>query len=97
MSNALIEMYLKCGALEKAREVCEQLPDRNVASWTILMAGYVERGLGEEAMDCFRKMKNEGIFPDIVTYICILKACAAIGSLEIGEDIHAKVREHRVY
>jgi pentatricopeptide repeat protein len=93
LSNTLIDMYIKCGELEEAREVCRQLPERNVASWTILMGGYIELGLGEEAMECFRRMENEGLRPDVVAYICILKSCAVVGSLQTGRGIDDEVRK----
>eukprot|EP00250_Pteridium_aquilinum_P027703 c35530_g1_i1 orf=207-584(+) len=45
IGNTLVNMYAKCGALEKAREVFNKLPARNVASWNVLIAGYAHHGL----------------------------------------------------
>ena len=87
LGTALIDMYAKCGALETAHHVFNELPDRNVFCWSALISGYAKEGLGYEALECFRQMVDEGVSPNVVTYACILKACAAIGSLEIGEDI----------
>ena len=93
LGNALIDMYAKLGALEKARAVCDHLEDRDVVSWTILIDGYVQNGLANEALECFRKMEDEGVPPSEVSYICILKACSTLGSLEIGQDIDAQIRK----
>ena len=92
LGNALVDMYAKCGALDKAREVFEKLPVRNVVTWSSLMAGYVQYGLGDEALKCFREIGNAVFSLDGVTYTCILKACGLVGSLEIGEDICTEVR-----
>jgi pentatricopeptide repeat protein len=96
LNNALVDMYSKCGALKKAREMFEQLQERNVVSWTALISGYAEAGLGEEALKCFKSMQNEGVMPNAVTYVATLKACGMMGSVEIGEDLHADIRKHRL-
>eukprot|EP00250_Pteridium_aquilinum_P022737 c2563_g1_i1 orf=199-918(+) len=48
VGNALIDMYGKCGALTKAKQVFDSLPVRNVVTWTSLLGGYAECGHGEE-------------------------------------------------
>ena len=93
VTTALVATYSKCGSLNRARELFDQLRVPNVVSWTTLIDAYTQHGLGKEAIECFKKMQNEGICPDAVTYICILKACSIVGSLEIGEDIDAEVRK----
>jgi pentatricopeptide repeat protein len=92
LGNALVDMYAKCGALEKARDVFQQLPSRTVVSWTSMISGYAENGLGDEALKCFWKMKDAGIAPNSVTYTCALKACSIVQALEIGEGICAEAR-----
>ena len=38
-------------------------------------------------------MRNEGIDPDVVTYICVLKACCSICCLQVGEEIYDEVKD----
>lgn len=92
LCTALVDMYVKCGKLAKAQEAFNEIPTRNVASWTALIDGYAERGLGNEALSCYKQMQDEDLSPNAVTYVCILKACGNIGALEKGEEIHAEVR-----
>ena len=40
LGNALVDLYAKCGMLTKAEETLEELPIRNVVSWTAIIAGY---------------------------------------------------------
>ncbi|KAI5056071.1 hypothetical protein GOP47_0029592, partial [Adiantum capillus-veneris] len=91
LGTALVDMYVKCGALKKAREVLEELPSRNVISWNVLVAGYTQHGRGEEALHCFQQMQQEGLPPDAVTFACILKACGRIGRPSSAEQIHAAI------
>lgn len=88
LGNALIDMYTKCGSLTEAREVLEQLPIRDVISWTSLIAGYAENGCGKEALKCLERMQEDGISPTAATLICSLKACGSMGSIEKGREIH---------
>ncbi|KAI5069866.1 hypothetical protein GOP47_0016167 [Adiantum capillus-veneris] len=91
LGNALVDMYAKCGALENAREVLDKLQGRGVATWTALIAGYVQHGLDDDALSCYGQMRGEGTYPDDVTFGCILKACGNLGALQKGTEIHAEV------
>lgn len=91
LCNALLSMYTKCGALSKAQEMFDQLPARNVISWNALMTGYVQQGFGDKALACYGQMLDEGLSPNAVTYLCILKACSSIRAVDKGESIHAEL------
>eukprot|EP00250_Pteridium_aquilinum_P021025 c25013_g19_i1 orf=2-346(+) len=87
-------MYVKCGALAKGQKIFDDLPVRNLVSWTALVAGYAEYGHGQEALDCFKLMQHEGLSPDAVSFACILKACGGIGAASRGQKLHAEVVKH---
>ncbi|KAI5058787.1 hypothetical protein GOP47_0026957 [Adiantum capillus-veneris] len=91
LENSLLDMYAKCGALAKAKLVFQELHRRDVVSWNVLMGGYCEHGLGEEALRCFELMSNDALLPDEVTYSYTLKACSSIGAAEKGREIHAEI------
>ena len=74
LCNALVDMYTKCGALTKAKQVLlHELPARNVVTWNTLISGYAREGQGQEALNCFEQMQREGIAPDAISLLCILK------------------------
>ncbi|KAH7404202.1 hypothetical protein KP509_15G015100 [Ceratopteris richardii] len=91
LGNALMIMYIKCGYLMKAQQVFDELPNRNVVSWTALITGYCLHGHGEEALSCFDKMKKNGFSPNVMTFSCIIKACGSIGAAEKGEEIFVEI------
>eukprot|EP00250_Pteridium_aquilinum_P019611 c24491_g7_i3 orf=3-323(+) len=86
-------MYAKCGALKKGRQVFDELPVRNVVSWTALISGCAENGLGEEGLKCWEQMCLEGVSPNAVTFVCSLKNCCIVGALEKGLEIHIAIAE----
>ena len=91
LCNALLDMYAKCGLLTKAQKVFDRIPVRDVVSWTSIIAGYTEHGHGEEAIMAFELMYMEGVRPDVVTFLCVLKACGHIRDMVKGEEVHAKI------
>eukprot|EP00250_Pteridium_aquilinum_P020353 c24790_g13_i1 orf=179-2359(-) len=91
IGNTLIDMYVKCGSLEEAQKVFEHLPHRDVVSWAAIIAGFSEHGRGFSAVDCFDKMREEGIEADRVTFLFLLKACGSIGALRKGKVIHEHI------
>ena len=91
LGNALVDMYAKCGNLEKAQKVLEDLPFRDVISWNSLISGYAQHGQGYESLYCFEKMQREGISPNLVTFICILQGCGSLRDVKYGIKIHEEI------
>ena len=91
LGNALIHLYAKCGILTKAQEVFNDLPFRNVVSWNALISGYTQHCRGHEALNCFEQMQGEGLSPNGITFLCIVKACGSIGALDKGKQIQEEV------
>jgi pentatricopeptide repeat protein len=82
LGNALVDMYAKCGKLDKAQRALEELPIRTVVAWSSLLAGYARQSDGYNALMCFEQMQNEGICPNDVTFSCVLNACGHAGRLD---------------
>ena len=91
LASSLISMYAKCGIISKAQQIHDEFQARNVVTWNAMITGYARHGQALEALNCYGRMKNEGIFPNHVTFICILKACGIIGAIDKGKQIHSKV------
>ncbi|XP_059069664.1 pentatricopeptide repeat-containing protein At1g11290, chloroplastic-like isoform X1 [Cryptomeria japonica] len=96
VATALVDMYAKCGSINKARELFDRMPERNVVSWTAMIAGYAQNGFVEKALDTFKQMKLAGIKPNSTTFASILPACAKMGALELGMDIHQSITDRGI-
>ncbi|XP_059066132.1 putative pentatricopeptide repeat-containing protein At3g49142 [Cryptomeria japonica] len=82
--SALIEMYAKCGSIDMAREMFENIPQRNVISWNAMISGYAQNGFCKDALKLFELMKHSGTHPDHVSFTCVLLACSHVGLVEEG-------------
>ncbi|GKV35633.1 hypothetical protein SLEP1_g43878 [Rubroshorea leprosula] len=88
ISNTLIDMYSKCKCIDKALEVFHGIPDKDVISWTSIILGLRLNNRCFEALMFFRHMK-QNTKPNSVTLLSVLSACARIGALTSGKEIHA--------
>lgn len=84
LGTALVNMYAKCGRLEDARGLFEAMPERNVVSWSAMIAAYALHGLSEEVLHLSRRMQLDGVIPNKVTLVSILCACSHAGLVEEG-------------
>ncbi|GJM89818.1 hypothetical protein PR202_ga06039 [Eleusine coracana subsp. coracana] len=90
VANALLEMYSKSKHIDKAIEVFKCMPEKDVVSWSSMIAGFCFNHRNFEALYYFRHMLAD-VQPNSVTFIAALAACAATAALRSGKEIHAHV------
>ncbi|CAJ1930179.1 unnamed protein product [Sphenostylis stenocarpa] len=81
----LIDMYVKCGVLEKALLVFSKLEKKCVCAWTAIIGGFAIHGKGREALDWFTQMQKAGTKPNSITFTSILTACSHAGLTKEGK------------
>ncbi|KAF9606126.1 hypothetical protein IFM89_023179 [Coptis chinensis] len=82
IGSALIDMYAKCGSLERSLTVFFKLREKNLFCWNSIIEGLAVHGHGLEALAMFKRMEREGIKPNGVTFISVLSACTHAGLVE---------------
>ncbi|CAI9771578.1 unnamed protein product [Fraxinus pennsylvanica] len=88
---SLINFYAKCGALDFSRHVLDQMPIKDVVSWTALISGFVALGHVIESFELFCEMRRENVRPNEFTLATVLKGCSICLDLESGKQLHADV------
>ncbi|WJX82856.1 hypothetical protein P8452_65568 [Trifolium repens] len=107
--SSLVEMYGKCGRIDKASTILKDVPlnflrkgnfgvtckepKAGMVSWSSMVSGYVWNGKYEDGMKTFRSMVRELVVVDIRTVVTIISACANAGILEFGKQIHAYIQK----
>ncbi|XP_028549956.1 pentatricopeptide repeat-containing protein At1g74630 [Dendrobium catenatum] len=88
VSNALLDMYARCGKIDMAKRVfyCD-MEKRNIVSWTSMIAALAMQGHGKEALELFHEMLKAEIIPDWITFIAVLYACSHSGLVEQGVEL----------
>ena len=97
INNALIDMYAKCGSLERARRIFDKMPRKNVISWTCMISAFAMHGDASNALSFFHQMKDENIEPNGITFVGVLYACSHAGLVEEGRGIfNSMINEHNI-
>lgn len=91
MGSTLIDMYGKCGSLEEGRKLFGILPCHNSVSWNAMIARYAQHGNGSLAIELFKKMQQESVVPNKITFSSLLKACGDMQGLGRGVSFHNQV------
>ncbi|XP_047977058.1 pentatricopeptide repeat-containing protein At3g62890-like [Salvia hispanica] len=89
--NKLIDMYIKCGCLQAAKDVFEGMKKRTVVSWSAMIQGLALHGNADEALGLFSKMIQTGVKPNDVTFIGLLNACSHMGLINEGRAFFARM------
>ncbi|KAJ0964880.1 hypothetical protein J5N97_026018 [Dioscorea zingiberensis] len=88
VGNALVSLYSKCGRIESAVLMFDEMPDKDIISWNSIISGCVLNGLAEMGVELFTKMWFAGIPIDLATLVSVLPALAEIGHFRVGSVVH---------
>uniref|UniRef100_A0A5B7C8U4 Pentatricopeptide repeat-containing protein n=1 Tax=Davidia involucrata TaxID=16924 RepID=A0A5B7C8U4_DAVIN len=92
LRNHLLNTYVKLGDLVNGHKLFEEMPVKNVVSWTALIAGFVQHGCHEKALSLFcRMMHCDGMKPNEFTFVSALHACSFSESLTPAYQIYAMI------
>ncbi|KAK7317857.1 hypothetical protein RJT34_02431 [Clitoria ternatea] len=91
VGSSVINFLIKCGNLDDARWVFDEMPERDVVCWNSIIGGYVQELLFKEAIQLFFEMVGCGIRPSPVTMSNLLKACGRSGCEKLGRCAHGWV------
>ncbi|XP_039169211.1 putative pentatricopeptide repeat-containing protein At3g01580 [Eucalyptus grandis] len=81
LSNALVGAYAKSGCRLVAERLIGESEGGDVVSWTSLISRAVEEGEVETAMSYFFRMQEDGVAPNEITILSVLRACSLINGL----------------
>ncbi|PIN08041.1 hypothetical protein CDL12_19386 [Handroanthus impetiginosus] len=59
--NSIIAVYAKCGSLDYARELFEEMSEKDEITYSTIVSGYMAYGFVNEDMKIFREMRNPGL------------------------------------
>ncbi|KAK7367694.1 hypothetical protein VNO80_09712 [Phaseolus coccineus] len=84
LENSLIAMYAKCGEIDDAYRVFSNMTCRDKISWNSMIMGLSDHGRASEALKVYEIMLEFGIYPDDLTFLGVLTACAHAGLVDKG-------------
>ncbi|CAL9195944.1 pentatricopeptide repeat-containing protein At1g31430-like [Musa acuminata AAA Group] len=93
VGTALIDMYAKCGCIDKSLEVFSIVERRDTTIWTSIIYGLATNGESGKALELFSEMRRAGAKPDDITFISVLSACSHGGLVNEGRRFFHAMKE----
>ncbi|CAI9772839.1 unnamed protein product [Fraxinus pennsylvanica] len=87
VGTSLLHFYGMYGLLSSARTVFEEMPHRNVVSWTSLMVDYSDVGDFYEVVKLYQRMRCEGISCNQNTFTTVISSCGALDDEFLGHQV----------
>ncbi|XP_023740617.1 pentatricopeptide repeat-containing protein At3g26782, mitochondrial [Lactuca sativa] len=84
VGTSIVDMYCKCGRVMTAKRSFDRIKNKNVKSWTAMVAGYGMHGYAKEALNMFYEMIRVKIVPNHITFVSVLSACSHAGMVDEG-------------
>ncbi|KAG2598979.1 pentatricopeptide repeat-containing protein At5g55740, chloroplastic [Panicum virgatum] len=88
LGSSMINFYCKVGLVEAAEAVFEQMEERDIVTWNLMIAGYFQNGQIDKAFDTCRRMMETNLKFDCVTLASIIMACVKSCSMMVGTAAH---------
>lgn len=88
VNNALVTLYWKCGKVNEARDIFNQMPERDLVSWNAILSAYVSAGLIDEAKSLFEAMRER----NLLTWTVMISGLAQNGYGEEGLKLFSQMR-----
>ncbi len=63
----------------------------HVKMFTTMIFRHVRCGQGQKAQKLFQQIQQEGVQPNAVTFVGVLKACASMVAMEEGRCVHEEI------
>ncbi|KAL5991205.1 hypothetical protein ACLOJK_012111 [Asimina triloba] len=96
LATALVDMYAKCGQIDTARRLFNEMVERDVVAWSAMISGYSQSNHCKQALALFHEMQLANVEPNEVTMVSVLSSCAVLGALETGRWVHFYIKKKRM-
>lgn len=84
VGNSLLSFYAKCERHDIARQVFDNLHDKNSVSWSSMIGAYAQNGCYDQGKFLFLQMLANGIIPNRPS---ILNAMACVHSEKEADQV----------
>ncbi|KAL2899483.1 hypothetical protein RDABS01_024565 [Bienertia sinuspersici] len=90
VGTALLDAYIKNGSVDEAAKVFENINQKDIVTWSAMLAGYAQVGDAVGAINVYSQLMKEGIHPNEYTFSSVINSCAAPeAAVEQGKQLHA--------
>ncbi|XP_024992094.1 putative pentatricopeptide repeat-containing protein At5g52630 [Cynara cardunculus var. scolymus] len=89
--NSMLYGYSKLYGAQRALELFDEMPKRDVVSWNMIISILSKHGDVAKTLGMFIEMCCQGFRPNSMTYASVLSACTSIYELSWGVHLHGRI------
>nr|XP_011470378.1 PREDICTED: pentatricopeptide repeat-containing protein At3g29230-like [Fragaria vesca subsp. vesca] len=93
LGTALVDMYAKCGDINRAFTLFIKMGERDVFCWNVMIRSVAINGRTEDAVKMYSLMQKKGLRPNDFTFTAALFACSHGGLTKEGERIFYSMKK----
>ncbi|KAL9683844.1 hypothetical protein QQ045_021271 [Rhodiola kirilowii] len=90
VGTSLMNLYCRCNEVGTGCKVFDEMPVRNVVSWTTVISGFAQEWQVDVCLQVYNRMRSSSSKPNDITLTSILSACSGSGSLGQGQSAHCQ-------
>ncbi|KAF5728110.1 Tetratricopeptide repeat-like superfamily protein isoform 1 [Tripterygium wilfordii] len=87
VGTSLVHFYGQYGFVSDASKLFEEMPDKNVVSWTSLMVSIFDDGDPREVLNIYQRMRHEGLSCSERTFSTVISACGWVEDEIFGYQV----------
>ncbi|XP_023551747.1 pentatricopeptide repeat-containing protein At3g24000, mitochondrial isoform X1 [Cucurbita pepo subsp. pepo] len=87
VGTSFVHFYGSYGIVSNAQKMFNEMPDRNVVSWTSLMVSYSDNGSKEEVINTYKRMRREGICCNENNIALVISSCGFLVDVLLGHQL----------
>lgn len=89
VGSALVNLYMHLGLKNAALKLFDELPERNLATWNLILRGFSDlQGRVDEMLGLFARIKSDGLEPNELTFSYLIRGCSNGRSFDEGKQLH---------
>lgn len=89
--SSIINAYSQCSSIDDARQVFEEMDEKDIVVWNTMLFGYIQQSQHAEALRIFLELQYSRLKPNVVTFIALLTASSNLASLPQGLQFHNQI------
>ncbi|XP_058068821.1 pentatricopeptide repeat-containing protein At4g39530-like [Magnolia sinica] len=89
--NHLLNLYSKSLDFINAQKLFDEMPERNLVSFSALISGYSQSAAPHLAFDIVPQLQKQDLSPNEFVFSSLILACSKLKSVDYGKQIHAQV------
>ncbi|XP_059668440.1 putative pentatricopeptide repeat-containing protein At5g52630 [Cornus florida] len=96
VGSSLISLYSKCGVIEGACRIFDEISIRNLGMWNAMLIACAQHAQTDKAFNLFKQMESDGMRPNFITFLCMLYACSHAGLVEEGKHYFELMKQYGI-